>query len=220
VLWAPDAVSWVASPLAWVLAYIIGVVAAELTWPRRQPGGRRGAAVSARRVSSYLPGWVRWTIRAAPLVALTAVAVVALVPQRYDVPHPRDVSGTAVIAAIVLLVVGIVELALRVVVARPQPASTTHAVAVDDALRSTALQAVAGVSLATLAVLLAAALARVADVVEIGKISDDVYWIYVTNGLGIVRFALVLGGLLAWQYVTGTQRWRVRRALRPVDVLP
>lgn len=220
VVWAPVPVVWLLSPLAWVLAYTVGAFAAEATWPRRQPDERRAAAVSARRVGDYLPTWTRLAIRSAPLVAVPAVAVVALVPQRYADPYPRDVTAAAVAAALVLLVTGLVEVAIRVVVARPQPAPTAHAVAVDDALRATAVQALAGASLATLGVLLQQVLAQVAYAVEIGKINDDISWIYVTNGLGIVRFVLVVGGLMAWRYLTGSQRWRVRRPLQPAALVP
>ena len=73
------------------------------------------------------------------MVAVGAFAVVALVPQAYSEPYPRDVPGSAAVTVLVLVVVGAVEVALRVVVARPQPASTEHAVELDGALRSTAL---------------------------------------------------------------------------------
>lgn len=104
----------------------------------------------------------------------------------------------------------VVELGLRYVVARPQPVASAHEAAVDDAVRSTSLHALAGAGVAMLVWVLSDLVRRLADVVQIHHITDSIRWVCVTNTLGIVRFLLV-GGASAWYLLAGPRRWQVKR---------
>jgi hypothetical protein len=113
-------------------AYLLGAVVAELTTaaPPAAPGPRR-AELSPRSAETYRPTWLRWA--PAALVA-TAVAQVAL-----GAVLDADLGATAVPLAVSVAVVGSAELAARRIADRPQRAGDVDGVAVDDALRATAV---------------------------------------------------------------------------------
>jgi hypothetical protein len=185
-----------AAPSAWAVGYLVGAVAAELT--RRRPQGLRAAALAPRRLADYLPAWMLWAERA------VAVAVVALAPLARQAstgtPWTKN-SGVTAIAAIGVAI--LVEIALRVMVRRPQPVVTTGELAIDDALRSTSIHRAAGAGLAALLFLLPS---------QLGNLTLSGPWRAITGGFGLVCYGLAIG---CWKDLTSPLWWPIRRGLGP-----
>jgi hypothetical protein len=186
----PASMSVLADPSAWAAGYLLGAVAAELTRERPHPRQVRAAVLAPRRLADYLPGWMLWSERA------VALAVLGLVPLASG--GPGRAVPTAV-AAIVLATT--VEIGLRAMVRRPQPVASTGELAVDDALRSTALHRAAGAGLAALLFLLGNQLG----------VLDRRWWV-LTGFLALVCYGLAIG---CWKDLTSPLWWPIRRGTGP-----
>ena len=187
---------WLADPATWATGYLVGAVVAELTRPsgRRQPV--RGAALVARRLADYVPAWMPWTARG------LAAAIVVLAPfdnaaeaggSRSWLQRPSFITALAAIA-----VTALVEIALRVVVRRPQPVASTAELSVDDALRSSSVHRIAGAGMAALLFLLTN---------RLGVLPER--WWVVGGLLLLVCYGLAIG---CWRDLTSPIWWPVRRS--------
>jgi hypothetical protein len=200
----PLAFAVLIDPAAWATAYLAGATLAELT--RRRPGAQRvrAAALVPRRLGDYLPAWMLLTYRGVALVVL-ALTPLAARPVPGLPPPPGGASASPAAQAVVsgIAAVGIaalVELALRAMVRRGQPVATPDELAVDDALRSTAIRRTAGAGLAALLFLLGHQLASLS-----GR-----WWL-----LGGLTYFLCYGlAIGVWKDLTVPLRWRIRRAYR------
>jgi hypothetical protein len=192
----PAPLSLLAFPSAWAAGYLLGAVAAELTRPRPHPRPVRAAMLAPRRLSDYLPAWMLWAERA------VALAVLALVP--LATPGSAGRAKVTVIAAIT--VATLVAVGLRAMVRRPQPLGGPGELAVDDALRSTALHRAAGAGLAALLFLLGNQLAVL-----------DRHWWVLTGVLGLVCYGLAIG---CWKDLTSPLWWPIRRGTGPAPPPP
>jgi hypothetical protein len=190
---------------SWLAGYLAGVLVAEYRWARPQPGVVRSAALVPRRLGDYLPARV---LRGTRLATLAVVALVPVIAWGPVAPAPvRELvvggrGGALATAAVALAVAAAVELLLRRLVARPQPAADPDALAVDDALRSTSVHAVAGAGLAIVLLCLS---------LQVGLVAANL-------GGGPVRTALVA---LSWGWaVAALAAWaRVGHGRRPVHRL-
>jgi hypothetical protein len=190
----PFPLSILGNPAAWATGYLVGATVAELT--RRRPGAPRvrAAALVPRRLGDYLPAWMPWIER---VVALVVVGLTPLAGRTVPGRSPRvDLAIAAGVAAVG--VVAMVEVALRWMVGRPQPVASPDELAVDDALRSTAIHRAAGAGLAALLFLLGRQLGS-----SVGRPWELAGLVY----LGC--YGLAIG---AWKDLTVPLRWRVRRA--------
>jgi hypothetical protein len=96
-----------------------------------------------------------------------------------------------------------VELALRVMVRRPQPVATTAELAVDDALRSTSIHRAAGAGLAAQLFLLPN---------QLGNLGIRGLW-GVVAGLGtLLCYGLAIG---YWRDLSSPLWWPIRRGVGP-----
>jgi len=190
----PFPLSILGNPAAWATGYLVGATAAELT--RRRPGAPRvrAAALVPRRLGDYLPAWMLWIERAVALVVLGFTPLAGrTVPGR----SPRvDLAIAAGVAAVGIA--AMVEVALRSMVGRPQPVASPDELAVDDALRSTAIHRTAGAGLAALLFLLGRQLGS--SVSRPWEFAGLVY---------LLCYGLAIG---AWKDLTVPLRWRIRRA--------
>jgi hypothetical protein len=186
---------WIANPAAWATGYLVGAVVAELTRPsgRRQPV--RGAALVPRRLADYVPAWMPWTARG----LAAAIVVLAQFNHADDAggsdPWPLRPSFIAAFAAVAVTV--LIEVALRVVVRRPQPVASTAELSVDDALRSSSVHRIAGAGMAALMFLLAN---------QLGVLPR--HWWAVGALLALVCYGLAIG---CWRDLTSPIWWPVRR---------
>jgi hypothetical protein len=194
----PAPLSMLTFPSAWATGYLLGAVAAELTRRRPHPRQVRAAILAPRRLSDYLPAWMLWAERA------VALAVLALVPLASDTPWSPGRSIPTAIAAIT--VATLVEIGLRAMVRRPQPLGGTGELAVDDALRSTALHRAAGAGLAALLFLLGN---------QLGAL--DRHWWVLTGLLALVCYGLAIG---CWKDLTSPLWWPIRRGTGPTPQPP
>jgi hypothetical protein len=191
---APFPLSILGNPAAWATGYLVGATAAELT--RRRPGAPRvrAAALVPRRLGDYLPAWMPWIERA---VALVVLGLTPLASRTVPGRSPRvDLAIAAGVAAVGIA--AMVEVALRSMVGRPQPVASPDELAVDDALRSTAIHRTAGAGLAALLFLLGRQLGS--SVGQPWEIAGVVY---------LLCYGLAIG---AWKDLTVPLRWRIRRA--------
>jgi hypothetical protein len=194
----PLPLSVLSFPSAWATGYLLGAVAAELTRRRPHPRQVRAAILAPRRLADYLPAWM---LRAERVVAL---AVLGLVPLASDAPSSPGRAVPTAIAAIV--VATMVEIGLRTMVRRPQPVTSTRELAVDDALRSTALHRAAGAGLAALLFLLGN---------QLGAL--DRHWWVLTGFLALVCYGLAIG---CWKDLSSPLWWPIRRGAGPGPQLP
>jgi hypothetical protein len=219
---SPDsALQWgidlIVSPWAWAVGYLVGAAIAEYRWARPTVHAVSQAAVAPRRLSQYLPSWVSWTVRLAPVACAAVLATGVLVtgvlaPTSPRAAVERDLVGTGVETALSVAVAVGVEVALRTIVARSQPALSAHAVNVDDGIRSTAAHRLAGAAVAAQCWSLAAAVAHLSAVLSSDGGSGPGQ---TAAGIGILAWlGLLPAGLVLWVVVDGSRPWRVRRVIR------
>jgi hypothetical protein len=131
-------------------------------------------------------------------IGLLADVVYAIEPHRLFASTSGSWAGLPVgaIAVVATLV------AIRAVVARPQPLSTASIVAVDDAVRTQAVHTLAGVGISLALFGAASSLFQMG-----GYASPD--WLHIT---GIVAgFCAFVGGIFAWTFRGAS--WRVQRSM-------
>lgn len=190
---------------SWLAGYLAGVLVAEWRWARPRSGVVRSAALVPRRLGHYLP------IRVVAGMRLAALAVVGLVPViAWGPVTPTPVrqlvlggrGGALATAAVALAVAAAVELLLRRLVGRPQPAAGPEALAVDDALRSTSVHAAAGAGLAIVLVSLSLQVSNLATNLGGGPGRTAVV---------AVSWGCAAAAVAAWARVGHPRRWPVRR---------
>ena len=190
---------------SWLAGYLAGVLVAEYRWARPRTGVVRSAALVPRRLGDYLPVRVVAGMRLAALavsalVPLLAWGPLAAVPVRGLVVGGR--GGALATAALALAVAAAVELALRRLVGRPQPAADPEELAVDDALRSTSVHAVAGAGLAIVLLSLS---------VQVGLVAANLGGGPGRTAVVALSWACAAAALAAWIRVGHPRRWAVRR---------
>jgi hypothetical protein len=194
----PGPLSLLAFPSAWAAGYLLAAVAAELTRRRPHPRQVRAAVLAPRRLSDYLPAWMLWAERAVALAVLALVLLASGTPSSPGRAVPTAIATIAVVA--------LVEIGLRAMVRRPQPLGGGGELAVDDALRSTALHRAAGAGLAALLFLLGN---------QLGAL--DRHWWVLTGLLALVCYGLAIG---CWKDLTSPLWWPIRRAGGPTPRPP
>jgi hypothetical protein len=172
-----------------ILGYLLGAFGAALL-PRSPRVEVRRASLVPRRPSDYLP---QIALRGPGIsLAISAAAILAYyVEPRQAFPNPT--GGTAGLALSALAAVATV-IAVRVVVARPQPATSPGLIAVDDAMRTQAVHTLAGTGIAIAFIGTASCLFEMGD-------SASAEWLRI---LGLV------GGICALAVVSVA--WGLRRA--------
>lgn len=179
-----------------VFGYLLGAFVTALV-PRSRATGSRSASLFPRRLSDYLPRSVLFAPTAAVGISALAVAVCLLEPRRALPPNTGStfgllgVSATAAVATFV---------AIRIVVARPQPIVNSGLLAVDDAVRTQTLHTLGAAGMAI------AFLGAAACLLEMGGNAAP-RWLQLTGDYsGLI---MLFGSLCAWMFIGSA--WRVQR---------
>ncbi|MFN2389910.1 MAG: hypothetical protein ABR575_09955 [Actinomycetota bacterium] len=194
--------------LEMIAGYLIGALIAELTQDRLRAEGGMAASLSPRVLSDYVPAYVTVILRAAAVGGVALGSLLLWGPARAsDLGPPRVTALAAAVGAVALPPV--IELLLKRVVARPQPAVSSELVRADDAIRSASLHAAAGAGIAVSLLLLGtvAFAAGVASDVQLAR------WT-----LPFVGLAASLTGVAFWLHLGPDTPWRVRRAAAAHEV--
>jgi hypothetical protein len=182
-----------------VLGYLLGAFVTALLPTARGKEGR-SASLLPRRFTDYLPR----TALVAPVVAVGVSAVAVIVYElepRRALPQTSGTTLGLVVSAVAALVT---YLAIRIVVARPQPIISPHLQAVDDALRTQTLHTLGGAGIAI------AFLGAGSCLFEMGGYASATW---------LAAIGLFAGGLAliaafgAWMFIGSA--WRVQRASLP-----
>lgn len=186
---------------AWIVAgWVLGAGLADRQVGAFLRGG--GASLTARRLSDYLPAGLRWAPAAgAGLTVLLAVALPGAAPAAgpyaaVGATGPTTLDRVATVA-VAVAAAGLVRLAQRGVVGRPQPADDPDLLAADDAVRATTVHHLGGGGTA-LTLFLAADLVGAALEGPSGA------------GPAVLYLVTALGALVTWR-VYAFRAWRVRR---------
>ena len=185
------------------LGYLGGVLAGELTAPRRSAGERRAASLDVRRLEEYVPPRAVRLVRAGAVTTAGLGLVVTLLPQRNDWALARPVFLAVGLAAAAVEILA--ERLARVLLERPQPVASRLVLATDDALRSSGVRAVWGAT--------AALLCLAASVMFGGMMTSDVQvlrWVMWLPGT-----LLIPCSLFVWQAIADPGAWRVARHREP-----
>jgi hypothetical protein len=205
--------AWVGDPLPWantivfaIAGYLVGAVLAEVVArSARDPG--RGAVLSPRRVTDYVPRYGPVAMVALPLA--TAGAVLWLVVRdpgpRFGIAEPRTLA-LLVLASAVMGVVALIG--LRLTVRRPQSASSPDLAELDDAIRSSSMHAICGGAVAFQLLLFAFSLGEIQGALNATGGSTRLQLAAAVTAL----FALVFA-LGAWVVLGHPSGWRTRRAI-------
>ncbi len=189
--------------------FLVGALLAELQHPRPVLGAETSASLIPRSIEDYLPGYVIAVLRTAALATLPLVLLYIWGPQRSSQPD-LDTAVTIACIASVVAPLGI-EALLRRIVGRPQPAAHAHPIAVDDAMRSSSLHAVAGAGIAVSLLLvgvLAQANAMTSDI-------DLVRWVLLTSAV-----MLAFAAFSFWILLSSGMSWKVGRSDRLLGTSP
>lgn len=185
--------------LEMVAGYLVGALAAELTESRLRRPDQAAASLTPRSLSDYLPPGMLLALRATALGAVALVPLFLVLPRRVALgAHPR----LMVAAALVVVTAALVEVGLRLIVRRPQPAASADLVAADDAIRSASIHATAGAGLA-IVVLLAST-----ELWMFGFGTDIQVLRWVTPILSLCGTAVAFA---VWSLFGHDRPWRVRR---------
>ncbi len=185
----------------WVMGgYLVGALWAEL-FLTRPIGTARAAALSRRQLRDYLPGRLRWSLRAVGMISLlvgVAASLVQITSSDADrlAPSSRASLGLGIGGAVIALVV---EALQRLIVRRPQPIIAIDLLEADDAMRASSVHSLAGAGLGMVLLIIGTACTRLLEA------SD-----HVPYGLGVSPLALWLVALIAWRYYS-YRAWHVRR---------
>lgn len=187
-----------------LLGYLLGAVAAELTFTR--PSAKLPAAsLEPREVAAYLPTALRTTLRISAGAGLVLVPLFVVLPHRESEMARVETLPTAILISMILIVLAGVELLQRFIVARPQPAVDVDLLRADDAVRSASLHALAGAGIALELVIVSVEIAAIGSVSDVQLLRWTLPWI---------ALACFLSSLAAWMHVTRPAHWRVRRLPR------
>lgn len=195
--------------LEMLVGYLAGGIVAELTQARRSASGGT-ASLSPRTVNDYLPrqGLRLFRILSGSL-AVASGAVFLLRPTAAGDISP-DGSSPLLILAGALLVVLVVEVALRYVAGRSQRGDPSDLVAADDALRSASMHATLGAGIAISFLLLSAVLSGVAAASSL----PVVRWVALVGAVASIGAAVV-----SWLRYGHDTAWIVRRGQAPEEAM-
>ena len=180
------------------VGYLFGAFVSALVPDSPYPHQERRASLVPRRPSDYLPRSALVMPAVAFLVSALAVIVYVLEPRRGEISFSGSPNGifVAIVAG------GATLVAIRIVVARPQPLTTPALVAVDDAKRTQALHTLAGAGIAIAFVGASACLLEMGGYAAPG-------WLH---AMGAIAALCALGGAVsAWTFRGAA--WRVRRPM-------
>jgi len=191
--------------LEMLIGYLVGAILGELTaTPILTPEGHQ-ATLSPRELGHYVP--IRILNRFRALCVITAGTALAylLLPLRTGVDGIEGLSFVAAATGAIVVLI-LVEVTLRYIVRRRQPAAGHDVVAADDALRSAAMHATLGAGTGIAFLLLGAA------GMSLGMISDT----QILRWLGVpIALICLLVGLAAWLRLGHDTPWVVRRPSNP-----
>jgi hypothetical protein len=180
-----------------LVGYLVGAFVTSLV-PGALVEEVRQASLVPRRPRDYLPRIALVTPAVAVVVSTLAVITYVVEPRRTVVNFygsPDGLAAAAIAAAATFI-------AIRVVVARPQPLTTPGLVAVDDAVRTQAVHTLAGSGIAVALFGTGACLLQMGGYAAPG-------WLHIT---GIVAGACAFAGALyAWMFRSAG--WRVDRTM-------
>jgi hypothetical protein len=188
--------------------YLVGVVAAELTQARVRPDGPASASLVPRRLSDYISPRVMVAMRAvSATVVLVALAYTFLPIRMVAAEHGARPLWIATGIAVALELA--VEQILRIIVKKPQPATSRDVLAADDAIRSASIHATAGATIAALLLILAAG----SFVLGIESSVSAVHWVVPFVGL-----ACVVAAFVTWARMGHDHLWVVKRSAGRAEV--
>jgi hypothetical protein len=206
-------------PFGWVTAtfagYLIGAAAAEIWAVRPQRGSVRIAALAPRRLSDYVPRTAIVLMRAVPAATILLAVCAPVIPTRPELASFRGAEQRPdalpiiawTVASAVLWV--LVEWTARRIVDRPQPVESEDAIAMDDAVRSTALHGLIGAGLALMLGSLSRNLSDWTGLVGPQRLAGLFTGIAIVAGIGTI---------LAWLRMGIDQTWIVKRTRIPERV--
>jgi hypothetical protein len=183
-----------------VSGYLIGAFVAALL-PTQPATRQRRASLVPRRSGDYLPRLALITPAVAIAVSVAASIVYLVEPRR---AIPTFFGAETPIGGLVLAVVAgaATVIAVRIVVARPQPLNTPELAAVDDAVRTQALHTLTGAGLAV------ALTGTGSCLFDMGGFATNP-WFHSAGWVG--GGAALVGALIAWLFRSAP--WRVSRYL-------
>lgn len=181
--------------------YLFGALAAELTHARLQRSAQAAASLSPRVLGDYLTPGILRAMRATAAAGVALMPLFFVLPQRpslaQGLPGYLFLAGALVIAAEIA-----VELMLRLIVRRPQPAEEPDLVAADDAIRAASIHASAGAGLAVMLLLAAVEL----WLFGLGTDVQMLRW-----GLPVLAAGSILSAFAVWARYGHDTDWRVKR---------
>lgn len=192
--------------LEMITGYLLGAILSEVTSrPLVPAAGAPRASLVPRSVQDYVPGSAVALFRAMCALALVAALSWYVLPLRADLvgfDGGRGAWGPVVVAASAAVLFLLVELTVRHIVGRSQPAGEPDLVALDDAVRSASLHATVGAGIGVAFLLLASML------FGLGVTSDVQLIRWVGPGAAV---ACGIGGVWIWLRMGHDTPWRVRR---------
>lgn len=194
-----------------LVGYLAGAIIGETFSPRLPDASaapRRRAIVAERRLADYVPARSMRAIWLPPALAAAVLVAGALLPWHREYAmtglHLRNVAIE--LAVIVVLLVA-ATIGQRRVLDRPQPASSeVSALQLDDALRASSLQALAGAGTALGLLALGNALFEVGGGTGVQVLRWTLPW---------AGIAAMLAALFMWGSATTDTRWRQRLDFAP-----
>lgn len=179
--------------------YLLGALLAEFTHKRLVTGGGAAASLSPRGLTDYVPGWVPNLLRSLGATGAVLLAVSLWGPERVN--QPLDISSSLII------VVGIaslgtpllVELFLRRMADRSQPAASSELVTADDAIRAASMHAAAGAGIAVSLLTISALLWSVGVTSDLQPIRWTFPLLAVGSTFAAVSMWLIMGPATPWK---------------------
>jgi len=180
-----------------LVGYLVGAFMTSLA-PTSLEDEVRHASLVPRRPSDYLPRIALVTPAVAVVVSTAALIAYLIEPRRTVADFYGSPSGLA--AAAIATVATFV--AIRIVVARPQPVTSPEMVVVDDAVRTQAIHTLAGSGIAVALFGTGACLWAMGGAAAPG-------WLHITGFVAGV--CALVGALYAWAFRSAP--WRVERTM-------
>jgi hypothetical protein len=186
-------------PMEAYIGYLLGALAAELSFVRPRDPGLLSASLAPRELDDYLPRRLLLAQRALGITVVLGIGVTGLVPYPSATADPdwsALLTGIAFFGAFAVAL----EIVERWIIRRPQPFASPSRVAADDAIRAQSVHTLAGAGLA----LLLLALSGVFAVLTASDV-DILTWTMWLPALA--AFVLSIRACLD----IGQQPWHVRR---------
>jgi hypothetical protein len=193
-----------------IAGYLVGAIAAELSESRVQRGKDAAASLVPRHLNDYLSPLVLRIFRGVAGSGILVGLLYFFIPLREDLAQGVGTLPFLVVPLAIVAVASGVEAVLRLIVHKPQPADEGDVVAVDDAIRSASIHAVAGAGLALLLLLAAA------EFLVIGGVSDFqiIRWVF-----PVLAAISTAAAFVVWVRFGNDISWHVARSF-PVPAVP